>query len=340
MRFSSGLLATYPVARFAYYPVNDTVHVPRHDGFARVLRTIPSEPMPTNKINRPSPLRRYSSFVLTLIFFIASLSAPPAFAQDQSQPNQQLEQLKQAWSQGKQAANDNNWSTAYQHFERALELANAADQQGAVRQIQTFMVAAKKQLGNEAYKSGDFEGALAHYETALEYDSTMSSLYLNRGQTLRKLDRVDAALESLTTAIQKGNASGNQRIVQEATAVIQDHFVAQASEMLNVQDPTQAQADEALGYLDEMNEYVEPDARSYFYRATALYHKDQYEDAIAMARQGLEIFDGSRSDEAKYHFVIGESQVALGNTESAKESFQQAAYGDYAQRANHYLETL
>lgn len=277
--------------------------------------------------------------VLVLIF-IVSVSAPPVFAQDQSQPNQQLEQLKQAWNQGKQAANDNNWSTAYQHFERALELANAADQQGAVRQIQTFMVAAKKQLGNDAYKSEDFEGALAHYETALEYDSTMSSLYLNRGQTLRKLDRVDAALESLTTAIQKGNAGGNQRIVQEATAVIQDHFVAQASEVLNVQDPTQAQADEALGYLDEMNEYVEPDARSYFYRATALYHKDQYEDAIAAARQGLEVFDGSRSGEAKYYFVIGESYVALGDTETAKESFQQAAYGDYAQRANHYLETL
>jgi tetratricopeptide (TPR) repeat protein len=85
---------------------------------------------------------------------------------------------------------------------------------------------------------------------------------------------------------------------------------------------------------------VDPDPRAYFYRATALYHKDQYDNAIATARQGLDIFDGSRSDEAKYHFVIGESYVALNNIEAAKEEFRLAAYGDYAPRAEHYLETL
>ena len=287
----------------------------------------------------PDVLRRLTAFVAALAL-VAGLSASPAMAQEQSQQQQQLEQLKQQYAQAVQAAKQNDASTAYQHFERALELANATDQQGAAQKIQQFLVQLPKQWGNQALKNENYQEALTHFEKGLEHDETRPYLHYGKGLALINMDQTDAAVQSMTSAIEQGEATGDQRTAQIATNRIRDHFVAQASEALNVQDPTQSQAEEALGYLAEMEEYVEPDARAYFYRATALYHQDQYEDAIAAARQGLEMFDGSRSDEAKYHFVIGESYVALNDIEAAKEEFRQAAYGDYAQRANHYLETL
>lgn len=295
--------------------------------------------MTANELTPPDVLSRLTAFVAAL-FLVAGLSAPSVLAQEQSQQQQQLEQLKQQYAQAVQAAKQNNASTAYQHFERALELAQATEQQGAAQKIQQFLVQLPKQWGNEALKNSNYQQALTHFEKGLEHDSTRAYLHYGKGLALINMDQTDAAIQSMTNAIQKGQASGDQRTVQIATNRIRDHFVALASEVLNTQDPTQAQAEEALNYLSEMEEYVEPDARSYFYRATALYHQGQYEDAIASARQGLEMFDGSRSDEAKYHFVIGESYVALNNIEAAKEQFQQATYGDYAQRANHYLETL
>jgi tetratricopeptide (TPR) repeat protein len=299
--------------------------------------------MTANELTPPDFLRRWTTLVAAL-FLMAGLSAPAALAQEQnqeqSQEQQQLEQLKQQYAQAVNAAKQNDASTAYQRFERALELANATEQQGAAQKIQQYLVQLPKQWGNEALKNENYEQALTHFEKGIEHDSTLAYMHYGKGLALINMDQEDAAIQSMTTAIQKGEASGDQRTVQIATNRIRGHFVSQASEVLNTQDPTSAQAEEALGYLNEMEEYVEPNASAYLYRATALYHQDQYEDAIEAAQQGLEIFDGSRSDEAAYHFVIGESYVALNNIEAAKEQFQQAAYGDYAQRANHYLETL
>lgn len=295
--------------------------------------------MTANDLTLPNLLSRWATGAFALLLALA-VSTPSAFAQDQSQQQQQLEQLKQQYAQAVQAAKQNNASTAYDHFEQALELAQATEQQGAAQKIQQFLVQLPKQWGNQALKNQNYEDALTHFEKGLEHDSSRPYMHYGKGLALINMDQEQAAMESMVQAIEQGQETGDQRTAQFATKRIQDHYVAKASEILNTQDPTQDQADEALSYLDQMEEYVDPDPRAYFYRATALYHKDQYDNAIATARQGLDIFDGSRSDEAKYHFVIGESYVALNNIEAAKEEFRLAAYGDYAPRAEHYLETL
>jgi tetratricopeptide (TPR) repeat protein len=299
--------------------------------------------MTANDLTLPDLLSRWATGVVTLLLALA-VTAPAALAQENQNQNQQqqqqLEQLKEQYAQAVQAAKQNNATTAYEHFERALELAQATEQQGAAQKIQQFLVQLPRQWGNEALKNQNYEEALTHFNKGLENDSTQARLHYGKGIALINLDQEEAAMQSLSTAIERGEQSGDQRTVQTARTRIQEHYVALASQVLNAQDPTQAQAEEALGYLNQMEEYVEPSANAYFYRATALYHQDQYEDAISAARQGLELFEGSRSDEAKFHFVIGESYVALNNIEAAKEEFRQAAYGDYAPRAEHYLETL
>ena len=295
--------------------------------------------MTANDLTLPNLLSRWATGVLTLLLALA-VSAPAVLAQEQSQEQQQLEQLKQQYAQAVQAAKQNDATTAYQHFERALELAQATEQQGAAQKIQQFLFQLPKQWGNQALKNQNYEDALTHFEKGLEHDSSRPYLHYGKGLALVNLGQEEAAMQSLANAIEQGQQTGDQRTAQLATTRIQDHYVAKASEVLNTEDPTQNQADEALDYLNQLEEYVEASANAYFYRATALYHQDQYEEAIAAARQGLENFDGSRSDEAKYHFVIGESYVALNNIEAAKEEFRQAAYGDYAPRAEHYLETL
>lgn len=294
--------------------------------------------MTANDLTLSNLLSRWATGALALLLAVAL--APSALAQDQSEQQQQLEQLKQQYAQAVQAAKQNNASTAYEHFERALELAQATEQQGAAQKIQQFLFQLPKQWGNQALKNQNYEEALTHFEKGLEHDESRPYLHYGKGLALVNLGQEEAAMQSLANAMEQGQQTGDQRTAQLAETRIQDHYVAKASEVLNTEDPTQSQADEALSYLDQMEEYVDPNPSAYFYRATALYHKDQYEDAIAAARQGLEIFDGSRSDEAKYHFVIGESYVALNNIEAAKEEFRLAAYGDYAPRAEHYLETL
>lgn len=282
----------------------------------------------------------YLAMSIFALLLAVALSAPPVLAQEQTEEQQQLEQLKQVYAQGVQAASNNETDAAYDYFEEALQLAEATEQSGAAQKIQQYLTQLPRQWGTEALKNEDYETALEHFDRGLESAPDAPTLHYNRGIALINLDREEEAMESLMEAIEQGQATGDQSTAQMATERIQDEYVSRASEVLNAQNPSQEQATQAIEYLDQLEEYVDPDARAYFYRATALYHLDQYEEAIAAARQGLDIFNGSRSDAARYHFVIGESYVALDNIEAAKEEFQQAAFGDYAARAEHYLETL
>lgn len=295
-----------------------------------------NEPMNATESILPRKMGRLMTGVLSLLLLMG-LSAAPARAQ---QEQQQLEQLQQTYQQAVQAAKQNNTSAAYENFEQALQLARAAEQEGAAQKIQQYLVQLPRQWGNDALESENYQEALTHFEKGIEEDSTIAYMHYGKGLALINMDQEEPAMRSLRQAAEVGRATGDQNTAQLATQRIQDHYVALASQVLSAEDPTSVQADQALEYLNEMEQYAEPDARAHFYRATALYHQNQFEDAIAAARQGLELFNGSRSDAAKYHFVIGESYVALDNIEAAKEEFREAAYGDYRPRAEHYLETL
>ena len=110
------------------------------------------------------------------------------------------------------------------------------------------------------------------------------------------------------------------------------------SEEANPFESLQEQIDDAMEALDQMREYVEPSAKSMFYRALALYRDGQHEQAIQTAREGLDMHQGSRSDAAKFHYYIAESQMSLGDKATACATFKNAAYGDYEARAQHALE--
>jgi tetratricopeptide (TPR) repeat protein len=152
------------------------------------------------------------------------------------------------------------------------------------------------------------------------------------------MDSTEAGLNTLQQAIEVGNETGNTRVTGLATERIRDEFLAQASEALNAQNPTSSQIQTALDALDEMEQYVDPNAQSLFYRARALFEQGQYEEALSTAQEGLDMHQGSRSDAAKYYFIVAESQMNLGNEQAACQTFEQAAYGDYQARAQHYLK--
>ncbi len=287
-----------------------------------------------------STLRRWALGAFTMALVV--MMSPPALAQQtnggQSSDAQKLENLKSAYAAGVQAAKQNNASTAYEKLEEALTLAQETDQGSAAQKIQQYLSQLPKQWGNKALKNQNYEDALTHFGKGLEHSPEMPYMHYGKGLALINMERESDATQALTQAMSLGQQKGDMRTANLAEKRIQDHFVSNASQALSSQNPTVSQANEALGYLEEMRQYVDYDARAYFYEATALFSKDQLEEAISTARQGLEMHDGSRSDAAKYHFVIGEAQRKLGNMEAACVQFEQANYGDYSSRAEHYLE--
>jgi len=248
-------------------------------------------------------------------------------------------ELQQTYKEGAQAGNAENYEVAAARFEESIQLAQQLGLDNLIGKIENNLIESLKGAGSAALNQEDYEGALAHFKRLQEYTEADPTVQYNQGLALINMeDSTEVGLQSLRQAIEVGNEVGNTRVAGLATERIQDEFLAQASEALQGDNPSQAQISEALDALDQMTEYVDPNANAMFYRGTALYESGQYQQAIQAARQGLDMHQGSRTDAAKFHFVIAESQIELGNKASACQTFENAAYGDYEARANHYLE--
>ena len=275
-----------------------------------------------------------------LLALLVGIGAGPVLAQGEgtSSDQEKLKQLKQSFRSGMKAAKTNSSSQAYTQLERALQLAQETEQSGAVSRISGVLPKLSKNWGNTSIENESWNEALTHFEKGIEYAENDAYMYYGKGLALVNMDSTETGLKTLQRAIEVGNETGNTRVTGLASSRIRDEFLARASKALNAQNPTSSQVQTALDALDEMQQYVDPNAQSLFYRARALFEQGQYQQAVSTAQEGLSMHQGSRSDAAKYHFIVAESQMNLGNTQTACQTFQQAAYGDYQARAQHYLK--
>lgn len=275
------------------------------------------------------------------LLLVAGLGVGPVHAQDGSSGDNTQElkkQLQASYKAGAQAGNQGNYETAVARFEEARGIAQQLELDDIVQKIESNLINSFKNAGSADLKEENYEEALAHFDNALEYADDDPGVYHNRGIAYFSMDSTDAALESMQTAIKVGNETGNTRVAGTATKRVRGHFLNIASQALNADNLSSSQITTALEALDDMENYVDPNAESLFYRSLALFEQGSHQDAIQRAREGLDMHDGSRSDAAKFYFVIAESQMQSGSQSQACETFKNAAYGDYQARAEHYLK--
>lgn len=246
------------------------------------------------------------------------------------------QEYKEVYNEALAAAGAKNYTEAYQKYEQAAELAKAAGDDEVTNLSLKVLSQLDKIFGSREYKNGNYEAALTSFNKGIAHNPSYMPNYFNKGLALKKLERVDEAMAALKTA-----ADGNDRkVAREAEESIRSHYHAEASRLLAKANPTSSDADRALTQLAEMENYTTPDADSYFYMATAYSAKGDFAQAVSMADEALKIHRGGRSDKAKIHFLKGEALMYAGDTEAAKAEFANAAYGQYAQSARHYIENL
>lgn len=281
-------------------------------------------------VNIMKTLKSFSLLAL-LAVLIGGLSASPALAQE----------YKEAYNAAIEAARAQDYDTAHDAFARAANLASQEGDSEIAERAARNAAIIDYNLGNQLRKSENFEQALAHFESGIELYPQYSNNYLGKALALKKLERPDDAIAAYQALITFGEENGDSQAVSEGEEGIREYYTFLASSALGRRaEPSGADAREALGYLDELEELLEPTADTYFYRATAQSALGNYDEAIQLSNQALEIHRGSRTDAAKIHFVRGEALMYSGDTSAAKEAFQNATFGSYKSLAEHYLETL
>ena len=286
---------------------------------------------------------RWATALLTCVV-LWGLGTAPVLAQSSAEGSidtkkQKIEQLKKEYAAFQKAGKADKYQTAYRSLSEAVRLAEATDQSNALAKLRNFQQKLPTKWGNKALKAEQYDRALTHFEKGTEWSPDDAYVYYGKGLALVNMDSTAKAMAALQDAIRVGNENGDMRTATLATERIRQEYIAKASKALSAQNPTPDKVNEALAHLDEMKTYVDPSAKSLFYRATALYEKGAYDQAIATAEQGLDrLQQGSRTDRAKYHFIVAESQMKLGNKQAACQTFEQAAFGDYKARSDHYLK--
>jgi len=246
------------------------------------------------------------------------------------------QEYKETFNAAIEAAKAKQYQQAYGLYQEAADGARAAGDTDVEGKSNKILAQLDQIFGTQLLKQEKYEEALSRFEHGIGHDPDYAVNYYNRGLALKKLDRVEEAVQSFSEAM----ARDDGKVARQAESAIRSHFHAEASRLVAKENPRASDADQAIEYLDQVQQLVEPNADTFYYLANAYSIKGDYEKAVAYADQALEIHRGGRSDRAKIHFLKGEALMYSGNITAAKGEFQEARYGNYKASAEHYLETL
>jgi tetratricopeptide (TPR) repeat protein len=271
------------------------------------------------------------SLAVLLAFVIGGITTLPVLAQE----------YKESYNAAIEAAKAKDYTTAYSAFVEAAKLADEAGDKEIAQRARKVAAQIDYNTGKQLVANENFDEGLKRFEQGIALFPQYSNNYSGKALALKKLNRDDDAIQAYQELIDYGKANNVSQAVREGEKGIRDHYIYLASSALGrSSEPTASDARAAIGYIEKLQEFVEPDADIYFYLAAANHTLGNYEEAIQYADQALQLHSGSRSDAAKIHFVKGEALMYNGNTAAAKESFQSATFGSYKSLAEHYLETL
>lgn len=247
------------------------------------------------------------------------------------------QEYKETYNAAIAAAEAGNYADAYNKYELAARQAEAEGDTDVAKKAHIVCAKIAKIVGTEAYKAGDFQEALAEFEKGIKHEPEyVPNLYM-KGLAQKQLGDIDAAM---TTLAEVANGR-DQKSARTAAEAIRDYHHAEASK-LAARDPLSSpDAQQIRSLIASMQEYgQQPDANSFFYLGIAAKAQGNYDEAVSFADQAIQVHRGSRADQAKLHFLKGESLMLAGENALAKEAFTAAAFGSYKASAEHYLETL
>ena len=209
--------------------------------------------------------------------------------------------------------------------------------------------------GNEVLRT-DPARALEKYDEALLYNEAYAVAALGRAQALvglRQMEEATAAYESAITLAQAAgdgrvvtrareqlaqiNESMAQRAAQQADAEATAAAVRRASDLLQTDPVSVAQANEALQLLQQAEAGGMEASGLAFYYAKAYNALDRGAEAVPYAQAAL---DASTGDQSAFYIQLGLAHKSAGDTDAARAAFESAKEGSWAGWADHYLREL
>lgn len=183
------------------------------------------------------------------------------------------------------------------------------------------------------YKQGNNQEALTTINQVIESNPNYATAYYQKALILKKTDSFDAMIGMLEKAASIAEESNNQKIAQMATEKASDELVSRGGNLVNDKDYSNA-----IAALEKALEYTPESADANYWLAKAYNSRGNWDQALNYGQKAMELENGGRTSKAKIYFEIANAYKGKGDYANACSSFENAAYGQFRQNAQHQME--
>lgn len=208
---------------------------------------------------------------------------------------------------------------------------------------------------NALAAAGNYEAAIDQYDLGILYDEANVDNVFGRARALAQMKRYDDAVAGYEATIPLAQAAERTAVVtaarkemrqiregleqqaaaQQSVADIQA-TVSEATGLLQAPDVPPANAERALGLLNQAVEAGYDPAFAAFYYAKAYNVLDRGAEAVPHAQIAVDASEGE-ADRSAYYIQLGLAHMNAGNDADARAAFESAKAGAWSTWADHYL---
>lgn len=274
------------------------------------------------KTSRRRPLQLLYRAAFALLITAAGLDSTFAQAPDPG--------AAEKYNEGLDLLKAKNYEKALSVFLEASKLASAAGDKGTSTKADSYAYRLCYNVGVGYHKDGNFAKALEYFDRGIKLEPGYYKNYKGKAAVYKAQGNESAAMETYIKTGEVATASGELEERTKARAQAEG-FVAAALQEKDYEKVI-ANGNTFLQYLET--------ADVHYYMAHASNQLDKYQDALNHAEKALALETGSRAQKAKIHFEKAEAHKNLAQFQLALQSYSEAAYGDFKQRAEHEIEVL
>ena len=236
---------------------------------------------------------------------------------------------------GKNKYQNRDMDGAIEAFKKASELGEQYNNTTVTEKANNVLFQYYRNRGVKFYKKKSFEKALEEYKLAEKFKPDEPSIYYYKGLAYLKQKNNEKFEEAMKKANKTAEEQDDQQYINKTGNSLRNFYGREAQQELN-----NGNNEEAISLSKKALNYDEEFVSAYFFMAQAHNSLSQYDQAIEAAQKALELEEDDNEKKARFYYQLGIAYKGNGDTAKACEAYENAAYGDFAERAKYEREEV
>lgn len=222
-----------------------------------------------------------------------------------------------------------------ENLEKAKESAIKYNDGATKTRVEKTLPKLYNAMGNNLFKEGKFDEAIANYEKSIKLDPNYIDPYLGTALAYEGLKNEEKMVEYLDLTIDLGGKANDAANVEKAKTKGKAYFLKKADEALNAN-----KLNDVVKLLDMALKY-DGDDYNIYRSMTINYSKlERWNDAIEYGNKALELVKGTADDKAEIYFLIATAYHKLNKINEACAAYKNAAFGNFKPNADYQIQQL